>query len=386
MLSSTRISALEMSRAIVSNPIWTKAANRWPSLAHSLRRRKNYESTTLRRWRVNLARLYARHLMIVAAASMAARQRTHLLQQQKIEKPSQWQNWERKDWADELLESLGSSKIGRVWSATRRLVNLGALVAPMAVLYPLGCLSNKIHQWSWDYALWGIEKAGPTYIKLFQWATTRQDLFSPEFCSHFGQLQDQASGHAWKHTEQLLEEELGDLKHYLELEKEPIGSGCIAQVYRGTLTKAADQYPEGTEIAVKVQHPGIWDKVCVDFYIMGKVANFLESLPYLNLSYLSLLDTVQQFRDIMLPQLDLLLESSHLKRFNRDFADDDQVWFPEPLDSLTATRVLTETFLHGKPIFEYKKASPEIRKELAYLGLSTTLRMIFLNDFLHGGE
>jgi hypothetical protein len=56
--------------------------------------------------------------------------------------------------------------------------------------------------------------------------------------------------------------------------------------------------------------------------------------------------------------------------------------FPKPLDELTTTKVLTETFCEGKPILSFQSADLETRKELAYLGLKTTLKMIFLNDFV----
>ena len=164
--------------------------------------------------------------------------------------------------------------------------------------------------------------------------------------------------------------------------KRRIGSGCIAQVYKGRLLQPVNLYPKGTEIALKVQHPGIWQKVCVDFYILDKVAHFLESLPYLNLEYLSLRDTAQQFCNIMLPQLDLREEEAHLKRFNHDFATDEKVSFPEPI--MATRKALLETYLHGSPILTYVNAPLEKRQELAKLGCSTTLKMIFLNDFVHG--
>ena len=86
---------------------------------------------------------------------------------------------------------------------------------------------------------------------------------------------------------------------------ERLGQGEFAtvgpgeQVYRGRLKKSVNQYPPNTEVAIKVQHPGIWQTVCIDFYIMAKIAGFLEAIPGLNLAYLSLVDTVRQFRDIM---------------------------------------------------------------------------------------
>jgi aarF domain-containing kinase len=364
-----------------THPVWFCVAGRRGTSTYSLRHSTTAPST----WARNGARLYARHVLAAAAVAAAtARRRTRLEQLVVVEPPSDWLRWEKKSWADELLASLGRNKLERFGSATRRIASLLVLAAPLTLLVPLSCVSERATAWSWAYALWSIEQAGPTYIKLVQWATTRQDLFSPEFCQYFGKLRDETTGHAWQATVDTLLEDLGIGADFLQLETKPIGSGCIAQVYKGKLTQPSGPYPVGTDIAVKVQHPGIWDKVCVDFYILGKAAAWLERIPYLNLSYLSLADSVRQFRDIMLPQLDLTLEANHLQRFNRDFRDDDRVAFPEPLKELTTTRVLTETFCHGTPILEYTKAPPKVREELAYLGLSTTLKMIFLHDFLHG--
>lgn len=284
------------------------------------------------RIRQNVSRLYARRIMEIAAASAATHKFLAQMEAAAAPRPANWQNWSRKEWSQELLQSLGDRPVTRLWAAAKRLASLSVLAAPLAALYPLSLVSESAERLSWKYALWGIEQAGPTFVKLFQWATTRQDLFSPEFCLYFGKLQDETAGHSWRETAQILHEDLGlpaptrkkknsnrhdDNHHddvngrssndYLELDHAPIGSGCIAQVYRGRLKRAVGQYPEGTEVAVKVQHPRIWQKVCADFYIMGMVAQWLEAIPYANLQYLSLVDTVRQFRDVMLPQLGKLL-------------------------------------------------------------------------------
>ena len=330
----------------------------------------------------NVSRIYARRTLEIAAASAAVQR--FCVELENRPKPTNWENWERREFSQQHRDSLGHSKLARLWAATKRIGTLSCLMVPYIALYPFTLVSERLSDLSWRYSLFAIEQAGPTFIKLFQWATTRQDLFSPEFCQFFGRLQDQTAGHSWKHTQKILQEELGDLKDIVDIETDPIGSGCVAQVYRGTITQPVGKHPVGTEIAVKVQHPGIWDKVSVDFYIMQKVANFLESLPYLNLKYLSFSDSVRQFRDIMLPQLNLNLEAEHLQRFNRDFSNDDRVSFPHPLTELTTTRVLVETFVHGTPILHFVNASDAERKELALLGLDATLNMIFLHDFLHG--
>ena len=338
-------------------------------------------------WKKNLSRLYARHLLDMLAASAAASiYKTQL--EAKIEKPTQWQDWEARDWEETAVKTLGKSKLGRFVMGVKRFFYLGMLASPMAVLLPLGNIYPPAKDTAWNYALWGIEHAGPTWIKLFQWASTRQDMFTPEFCQFFGRLRDNTEGHSWKETQQILQKELGEVGvDAIDIDPTCIGSGCIAQVYRGTLTKPVSQYPAGTAVAIKVQHPNIWDKVCMDFYVLLKIAKWLEAIPKLNLEYLSLRDTVRQFRDIMLPQLDLTLEAGHLKRFNRNFANDDQVSFPQPMDDLTTTQILVETFVDGTPIIKYTKpgfATYDAKKQLAYLGLQTTLKMIFLHDFVHG--
>lgn len=357
--------------------------------AYSFHNTKN--ATTLyyelvARWKKNFARLYARRMLEIAAAS-AATYRLRAEMEAAIEKPTRWVGWQKADWEETAMASLGNSKFSRFMMAAKRVASLAILTSPMLVMLPFSHVSETVRQAAWKYSLWGIEQAGPTWIKLVQWATTRQDLFSPEFCQYFGKLRDATEGHSWKETQKILNAELGVLSHdALDLHPKPIGSGCIAQVYQGRLTQATKLYPKGTKVAVKVQHPGIWDKVCVDFYILRKIAKFLEALPYVNLQYLSLSDTVRQFRDVMLPQLDLTLEAKHLKRFNQDFASDDHVIFPSPVDDLTTDQVLVETFCEGTPIMEYTKDSvpQETRRQLALLGLQTTLKMIFLNDFVHG--
>ena len=355
-------------------------------------------------------------LAIASAAAHRIRSQTEAA----INKPIEWQDWEKQDWDETAMASVGKTKIQRLWMAAKRVTTLTVLASPLMVLLPLSYFTDKAQIAAWNYALWGIEQAGPTWIKLMQWASTRQDLFSPEFCQHFGKLRDETEGHSWKETVRILNEQLGEKGlEVLDIKSTPIGSGCIAQgkivnlfglvcndpfylilsyivffyhislflqVYQGRLLKPTVHYPKGTKVAIKVQHPNIWQKVCVDFYLFHKVAKFLEDLPFANLQYLSLVDTIQQFRDVMIPQLDLTIEASHLKRFNKNFESNDQISFPRPLDELTTPTVLVETFCEGTPIIEYTKpgAPTNERKQLAYLGLEMTLQMIFLHDFIHG--
>jgi len=398
-------------------------------------------------------------------------------------KPAEWGDdtidlaTRRLEFGKEISPLSNTTRLQRWGMAVKRMITLGTLAAPLGVMVPvnivLGSLvggrpeveeeeeenvaknlsllqryHQKLTQSTWDYALWAIESAGPTYIKLVQWASTRNDLFSPEFVGHFSKLQDETRGHSWRETEQCLERAYGkDWKKLLSfdrvieddddesdgveggrfkrtggaanrerqkrLERQetksslskynttkntasssssaptiPIGSGCVAQVYKARLCSSHGLHPAGTSVAVKVQHPRILEKVCLDFYLLNKFASFLEYIPYLNLDYLSMKDSVDQFRDIMLPQLDLRVEAHNLQRFRRDFEGETQIAFPEPLVDLTSREVLVEKFVEGEPMLNFvlkedETHSKKDREELARIGLETVMKMIFLHDFIH---
>lgn len=380
---------------------------------------QNYTSTCTK----NISRLYARRILELAALSAAtatavakgtigSSDAKTVKNEAAISKPLEWSTidleQQRKEFG-ESISSLGDSRISRLWAAGSRIVNLTLLASPLTLLVPLAYVAgpkSKSNEYAWEYAVWSVEKAGPTFIKLIQWATSRSDLFPADFITQFSRLQDNTRGHSWKETEQLLKEAYGeqyrDIFEFETTTKEgngkkdngkknggykPIGSGCVAQVYKAKLKKDTTLLPSGSDVAIKVTHPNILHKVCVDFYILNKITSFLEKIPFLNLDYLSMKDSVDQFRCIMLPQLDLRVEARNLQRFRRDFSGDPHVTFPLPISDITTNNVLVESFVHGKPILEFMKdeeCSMKDRKDLASVGLETVMKMIFLNDFVHG--
>uniref|UniRef100_A0A8C3P4M5 AarF domain containing kinase 2 n=1 Tax=Cyanoderma ruficeps TaxID=181631 RepID=A0A8C3P4M5_9PASS len=112
---------------------------------------------------------------------------------------------------------------------------------PLLLLYPLSRL------WPGMGPRWlrllrrAAEAAGPTCVKLGQWASTRRDLFSEAFCDEFSKLHVEVSPHPWGHTDELLRKAFGeDWTGILKFpSREPVGSGCVAQVYKAYADLAA---------------------------------------------------------------------------------------------------------------------------------------------------
>jgi len=101
-----------------------------------------------------------------------------------------------------------------------------------------------------------LEEGGVTFTKLGQLLSTRRDLLPEEFIAELAQLQDRAEPAPWEQVEEVIAQSLGapTEKFFAELQPEPAAAASIAQVHRARLR---DGEGLGTEVAVKVQRPGI---------------------------------------------------------------------------------------------------------------------------------
>uniref|UniRef100_A0A8C9F3V0 AarF domain containing kinase 2 n=1 Tax=Pavo cristatus TaxID=9049 RepID=A0A8C9F3V0_PAVCR len=122
---------------------------------------------------------------------------------------------------------------------------------PLLLLYPLSRLRPGLASLWLRLLRRAAEAAGPTCIKLGQWASTRRDLFSEAFCDEFSKLHVEVSPHPWGHTDELLRKAFGeDWRSILMFpSQEPIGSGCVAQVYKAYADLTAVTAPPAKGLA-----------------------------------------------------------------------------------------------------------------------------------------
>ncbi|KAK1167218.1 putative aarF domain-containing protein kinase 2 isoform X2 [Acipenser oxyrinchus oxyrinchus] len=316
--------------------------------------------------------------------------------------------------------------------------------SPLLLLYPLSLVSHRLASLWLDLLLWAAESSGPTFIKLGQWASTRRDLFSEEFCDRFSRLHVRVQPHSWAHTKRCLRKAFGeDWRSLFQFEsKEPVGSGCVAQVYRalahvdrvkdpefhqlvdsmekddlyeaweipglrgvframvgsqaeddsedtaeGSLerTKKDDQDGEHLmPVAIKVLHPGIARQVRTDLLLMKTGSWLIGCLP--GLKWLSLYEVVEEFEKLMTRQIDLRYEARNMERFQENFQDVDFVKFPTPLRPFITRNILVETFEESDPISKYlaQDIPAELKQKIARMGVDTLLKMVFVDNFVHG--
>eukprot|EP00434_Breviolum_minutum_P024792 symbB.v1.2.021896.t1/scaffold1900.1/size96683/4 len=160
----------------------------------------------------------------------------------------------------------------RVWV---RCLELALRAMPVLTFAPLCwmCWEHGGERWMWRLILAALQAEGPIAIKFAQWASTRPDILPRSVCDHLSPLQASVRPHSFRQTKRILTETFGPTwENSLQLEAEPLGSGCMAQVHRGCLrgplqgqlpTKQ-DVATEPRHVAVKVLHPGAQDRVDLD--------------------------------------------------------------------------------------------------------------------------
>ncbi|CAK0847869.1 unnamed protein product [Prorocentrum cordatum] len=266
----------------------------------------------------------------------------------------------------------------------------------------------------WSLVLSMLQANGPIAVKFAQWAATRPDILPGGVCDHLSELQASVRPHPLKDTVRTLTKELGpEWRESLELDPVPVGSGCMAQVYRGWLR--AEGGLRVREVALKVRHPGALEKVDLDLEVMSTLVGALEG-AWPAVRYLALGEAVANFEVFLRPQADLRVEAANLDVFRRNFSyatsgDGLRVRFPEAdgpaLGQVEVVRpfvsegVLVESFEHAVPLQavlgcgrrrggqDHSEAwhglpLSEVREQVGSLCMSTFMKMLFSDNFVHG--
>jgi aarF domain-containing kinase len=235
--------------------------------------------------------------------------------------------------------------------------------------------------WWYGFLVNQMERAGPSFIKLGQWAASRADLFPASLCDKMSKLHSNGAPHSIKHTRKVIEAafEMQFDQIFERFEDEPIGCGAIAQVYRATLKPAAmgGDRDTSTSVAIKVLHPRVRKTVRRDIAIMSIFANIINVFPGMN--WLSLPEEVSVFGEMMNSQLDLRVEAANLERFERNFKGrGHQVTYPRPIklggDREETQDVLMEEFEDALPLKHFlRNGGGPYDDRIANIGLDAFL-------------
>lgn len=170
----------------------------------------------------------------------------------------------------------------------------------------------------------------------------------------------------------LVEEELGAPidKLFAAWDDVPFASASIGQVHRATM-------PDGTVVAVKVQHPGIGHAVESDLANASIIESLAGAWGGKRFDTKAILDVIKtRFRE----ELDYAHEANNLLFFARVHQGDPRIVIPRLVPERSKARVLTTEFLEGAHFDEACDAEQSARRAWA----ETLWRFVFKGNLVGG--
>ncbi|WP_420041327.1 ABC1 kinase family protein [Gordonia sp. MP11Mi] len=223
-----------------------------------------------------------------------------------------------------------------------------------------------------------FEHLGPTYVKLGQLIASSPGVFGPTMAGEFGTLLDQVRPADYRQLRQIFINDLGDApdKIFATFDETPIASASIAQVHTATLHS-------GEEVVVKIQRPGIADRLAPDVAILERLAGLAEVSEYGRM--LSARHVVEDFADGLDAELDFRNEAATM----REWFDclqlgpfGDRVRVPRVYDELTTRRVMTMERIYATRIDDVDAVRAAGHDGEA---LCRNLLLSLLDSAFHGG-
>lgn len=224
-----------------------------------------------------------------------------------------------------------------------------------------------------------LERLGPTFVKLGQLLSTRADLLPASYVDALSRLQDDLAPIPFEQVEEIVSEELGVRisRAFQTFDPVPLASASLGQVHRATLR-------DGRVVAVKVQRPGIRERLVDDFEALGEVARFLDRHTEMGRRY-RLARMVEEFRRMVFREIDYRAEANNLETLRAIVEDFDRLVVPSPIGEFTTARVLTMEYVEGRkvttltPFRRVELDGPELADQL----FRAYLKQILVDGFLH---
>ncbi|WP_416147262.1 ABC1 kinase family protein [Salipaludibacillus sp. HK11] len=224
-----------------------------------------------------------------------------------------------------------------------------------------------------------LEELGPTFVKLGQIASTRNDVFPQLLIDELEKLQDHVTPFSYEEVENVFETEMGETisTYFAEFDETPLAAASIGQVHKAK-TK------DGRDVAVKVQRPGIHQKIEADLDILHEIAG-LADRHIDGVARYRLPKIVKEFSKLVRRELDYTIEGRNADRVRKQTADNPSIYIPEVDWSCTSRKVMTMELIDGKNVnqIDTTSMSKKRRQYISETIAHTICRQIFIDGFYH---
>src|SRR3954471_20038433 len=161
-------------------------------------------------------------------------------------------------------------------------------------------------------------------------------------------LRDTAPPMPWKKVRDVLEEEWDEPPEDLfeDFEQEAAAAASIGQVHRATL-------PDGRQVAVKIQYPGVAKALRADMQNAGMIMRLAKALA----PGLDARAAAEELKTRVLEELDYEYEAQNQRTFARAYRGHPFIYVPDVVTRLSRSRVLVSEWVEGMGFEEVKAMS-----------------------------
>lgn len=223
-----------------------------------------------------------------------------------------------------------------------------------------------------------LEELGPTYVKLGQMFSNREDILPAEMIAELAELQDNVPPEELDIYKKIADELLiNPDEHFEYINPTPIASASISQVYVARLVN-------GEKVVIKVKRSTIDEIIRSDIMIMKDLAKILEK-NYDAARKMSLTQLINSFENNMYRELSLTNEFHNIEKFRKNFENRSEVYVPKTFKELSNNNILTMEFIDGFKVNNKEKIIENgmLPKDVAQTGIVLFMKMVLEDGFFH---
>lgn len=214
------------------------------------------------------------------------------------------------------------------------------------------------------------------YIKLGQVLSLMGGFLPQVYGKELESLQDAVPPRPFSELRPSFQRTLGKTPEelYAAIDEEPLAAASLGQVHRA-------QGLDGRDLAVKVLYPGIRAVIAVDMRVVR-----LAMRAYKLFVPIQGIERVHDaLVDLLGRETNYLHEAQCMTRMAANFADEDDVLFPEVIEEATSRDVLTMTFMEGFKItrFDLMEQHGIDRVAVAKRLVKCFYKQLFVDRFFH---
>lgn len=190
-----------------------------------------------------------------------------------------------------------------------------------------------------------LESLGGAWLKLGQMLALRYDLLPPAYCDELFGLLNRVAPFPYEDVRRIIRDELGDEPEviFAAFEHVSFAAASIGQVHRATLRN-------GDLVAVKVQRPGIRQKLQADIDLMYGTSRLLDWVHLFGVGRSR--DLIDEFARWTADELDYMVEARQAVLLWEHAQGDRFEHIARVYRDYTTSKVLTTERIEGIPLIE----------------------------------